>query len=239
MGEKLPINQLKDLIRSISPGLMKSLSKIKHRVLLKTKKPEIIFSEYFVVNKWGDKESRSGPGSRLDRTEKIREALPELAIQYHISTVLDIPCGDFNWMQLVDWNVDYTGADIVPELINQNQNLYGKTDRRFLTLDILKDPLPKVDLVICRDCLVHFSYQDIFRAIKNLKASGATYLLTTTMVARSKNSNIITGEFRVINFQKSPFSFPEPLKLIDDTYPLPSYYDKYLGFWKIKDLPNL
>jgi SAM-dependent methyltransferase len=228
--------KIKSLIRSIFPGLMKKLSRFRYRIKLKRKEPEVIFSDYYQNNKWGDKESISGPGSRLDRTQKIRDELPKFAWQFNISTVLDLPCGDFNWMRYVEWEVDYTGADIVQELINSNEIKYGTGKRQFKILNILEDALPKVDLILCRDCLVHFSYDDIVRALCNIQKSGSTYLLTTTMIDRKKNHNIVTGEFRSINLQKPPFNFPDPIVLLDDTYPLPSYYDKHLGLWKISEL---
>jgi hypothetical protein len=39
--------------------------------------------------------------------------------------LLDIPCGDFNWMKLLNLGVDYIGADIVGELIAENRRRFG------------------------------------------------------------------------------------------------------------------
>ena len=230
--------KVKDLTRILFPGFMKKLSKFRYRMLLKRKEPDQVFEEFYQTNKWGDEESVSGPGSRLDFTDKIRNELPSLSDQFNLSTVLDIPCGDYNWMRFVDWHVNYIGADIVDDLIKNNQQLYGNKNRIFKKLNIIEDELPQVDLVICRDCLVHFSFEDIFRTLRNLKRSGSSYLLTTTMIDRKKNKNIVTGEFRPINLQKPPFNFPEPIMLLDDTYPLPNYYDKHLGLWKITEIPT-
>jgi hypothetical protein len=41
-------------------------------------------------------------------------------------------------------------------------------------MDLLVHPLPKVDLILCRG-LVHFSFDDIFRALQNLCASGSRF----------------------------------------------------------------
>lgn len=217
---------------------MKRISRFRHRLQLRQKKARQIFTEYYNTNRWGDKESLSGPGSRLERTITIREEMPGLVKQFNVNSILDIPCGDFNWMRLIDLDIDYIGADIVEKLIKKNQITFGNSRKTFQTLNIFEDNLPKVDLVLCRDCLVHFSNADIFRTFRNIKRSGSTYLLTTTMVKRAINRNIITGEFRPINLQKPPFNLSEPLRYLDDSYPLPSYYDKYLGLWKISDLPN-
>jgi hypothetical protein len=138
-------------------------------------------------------------------------------------------------------DVQYTGGDIVTELIESNQEKYGRSDRRFIKLNLLTDALPKADLVLCRDCLVHFSYADIFRALRNIKASGSTYLLTTTFIARNKNRNIITGAWRPLNLQIYPFMFPAPIQMIDEKSSIydRAFCDKHLGLWKISDLPYL
>jgi hypothetical protein len=44
-----------------------------------------------------------------------------------------------------------------------------------MRLDLTGDPLPRVDVVLCRDCLVHLSFQNIFRAFANLRRSGSRY----------------------------------------------------------------
>ncbi len=158
-----------------------------------------------------------------------------------IKSVLDIPCGDFLWMQKVDLGqVKYTGADIVEELVLKNRSTYtGKNNIEFKQVNLIKDNLPVNDLVISRDCLVHLSYSNIYEAVKNLKSSGCKYLLTTTFPEHPGNTDIITGEWRTINLVDAPFNFPEPLLLINEkcTEFDNQYADKSLGLWHIEDLP--
>jgi hypothetical protein len=53
------------------------------------------------------------PNSSLEETATLRQELPRLLNAFQISTVLDLPCGDFNWIQQVPLKVDrYIGADI-------------------------------------------------------------------------------------------------------------------------------
>jgi hypothetical protein len=197
-----------------------------------------VFDEIYTRNIWGDGESISGPGSRLDRTDKIRAALPSTVKRYGCQSLLDIPCGDFNWMRTLELETEYIGADIVGELIKLNQERYAGDHRRFVKLDLLRDPLPAVDLILCRDCLVHFSNSDVMAALKNIKASGSKYVLTTTFPDRHKNGSIVTGEWRPLNLSKRPFNLSAPLDLVDDSYDSPNYYDKCLGLWNILDLPD-
>lgn len=228
---------LRQLLRRHLPFLGPIWRKARRKWRLLGKNPQVIFSDIYEKNSWGDQESASGPGSRLERTEKVRSALPRLVQEMECQSLLDIPCGDFYWMKLVNLEIEYTGADIVAGLIQDNQAKYGNSHRKFVLLNLLDDPLPSADMVLCRDCLVHFSHKDILKALDNLKASGSIYLLTTTFTQRKENKNIITGEWRPVNLQMPPFNFPSPLKLIDETVPLPDYYDKHLGLWRISDLP--
>jgi hypothetical protein len=217
----------------------KQLSRLKNKFLLSLKPPQRVFDEIYKKNRWGDRESVSGPGSRLDRTDKIRRALPYLVDQYQIRSLLDIPCGDYNWMSLLSLKVDYTGADIVPDLIEKNQVHYRNENRKFMVLNLIQDRLPAVDLILCRDCLVHFSSADIKRALKNIKASGSKYFLSTTFPQRTINQEIVTGEWRPVNLCLPPFNLPAPVDLLEDSYDSPNYFDKHLGLWRVTDIPDL
>jgi hypothetical protein len=232
----MTIDRAKSRIRQHFPGLVQNWWRVRNKLEFSVKKPEQIFTKFYLGNLWGDSESLSGPGSRLDKTDKVRAALPALIKELDCHSLLDIPCGDFYWMKEVNLDIPYIGADIVPELVQDNQSKYGHEKRNFIQLDLRLDPLPKVDLVLCRDCLVHLSYHHIDQVLENIKSSGSRYLLMTTFMERKSNTNIVTGEWRAINFERAPFRFPPPLRLIDDSYPLPNYYDKYLGLWEIATL---
>lgn len=200
-----------------------------------------IFLEICHKCKWGDTESLSGPGSSLAQTEKIRSELPLLLAKLGAKSLLDIPCGDFNWMKEIDLTLEsYIGADIVDEITAVNNQKFGQTNRRFMPLDITKDELPRVDIVLCRDCFVHFSYRDIARAITNIKISESRYILTTTFNRLNKNINIFTGDlWRPLNFQIAPFNWPKPIEIINEgcTEGDNKFQDKSMGLWKISDIP--
>lgn len=182
---------------------------------------------------WGGTESVSGPGSSVEATEEIIKKLPMLIKSLHIKTVLDAPCGDFNWMKLVNLDIEqYFGVDIVSELIEKNNHYYSNHQRKFLYLDITSDPLPAVDLIICRDCLVHFSFQNIWQTLNNFKRSSSKYLLTTTFTEHPTNKDIKTGDWRHLNLQKEPFNFPKPLYIIKEK----PYADKSLALWWLDSL---
>ena len=202
------------------------------------KSPAQIFTEIYHINKWGDEHSVSGPGSNLEQTEAIREILPLLLEELNCKSILDVPCGDFFWMKLVDLDIQYIGGDIVAKLINKNRRQYAGAKRKFVQMDIIHDRLPNVDLIFCRDCLVHFPLLQALRALKNIKRSGSTYILTTTFVERDRNEDVPFGAWRPINLQLPPFNFQPPIKLIDEKCPFDDYKDKNLGLWKTTDIPN-
>lgn len=200
-----------------------------------------IFSTIVSNHEWGEDESVCGPGSGLNRTSVFRDEIVQLLEQLGTRSLLDAACGDFNWMkELALDNVAYVGIDILPELVHTNQQKYRNDRRSFFNLDITSDELPRADVILCRDCLVHFSYKHIFAAIRNFKRSGAAYLLTTSFVRLAANTDVRTGGWRTINLQREPFNFPAPLAAIDErcTHSGGVYSDKHLAMWRISDIPD-
>ena len=203
---------------------------------------ELVFTDKFSRNAWRGVESVSGTGSDLSQTRVIAAQIPALLRELGADSMLDVPCGDFNWMKTVDLTgIRYIGADIVKDLVHRNRRFEAK-NIAFIHANLLTDNLPKVDLILCRDCLVHLSYADIRRALNNMHRSGATYLLTTTFPDRTENADIPTGRWRVLNLERAPFNFPPPLRLIVEqcTEGNGKYSDKSLAVWRFDDLsPHL
>jgi SAM-dependent methyltransferase len=204
---------------------------------------ESIFTKVYKLNTWGDNESRSGAGSNYEQTANIREQIVILIKKFNIKSVLDVPCGDFNWFKhIVPCIQTYIGADIVQPLIEMNKRLYNNS---FITFDITTDPIPEgIEMIFCRDLLVHFPLDSIIQTLNNIKKSNAKYLLMTTFINRDFCNIEVEAEvgcWRPISFFDKPFNFPKPLTIINErcTESYPLYIDKSLGLWLIKDLPDL
>lgn len=199
------------------------------------------FSGFYRDNIWSDDESRSGTGSNLGATKRLREELPALLGKLQATTMLDIPCGDFVWMREVDLGaIRYIGGDVVPEMVEKLRAEYTSPRRDFQLLDITSSPLPTVDVVFCRDLFIHLPDALVRQAVKNLRRSGSTYLVTTTFPDRHENVDIRMGDFRHVNMQDPPFNFPEPLDLLMEYYEgdaVGLVPGKQLGVWRIADLP--
>ncbi len=197
------------------------------------------FGKIYRENAFGGLESRSGLGSSLAETARIRQALPGLLADLGVRRLLDAPCGDCHWIGELDWQaIEYTGADVVPELIEANRARLAGRGLRFVVADLCTDDLPRSDLILCRDCWVHLDYRQIRACLRNFQRSGATFLLTTTFAARPANRDLRAAIWRPLNLQQAPLRFPAPLRLVDEgcTEGAGAYADKALGLWRLKDL---
>ena len=236
------MGKLKTAIARLLPAPLLRLAFNVRAAIARKEPAKDVFTEIKSVNLWESKESLSGPGSELLQTKTLVEELPKVYEMFNIKSVLDIPCGDFNWMRHVackSKDVAYHGADIVEELVIENSTKYGTGNISFSVLDIISDRLPSVDMVFVRDCLVHLSYKDIKLAIENIRKSGSKYLMATTFYARRKNHDIITGKWRPLNMQGKPFRFPEPeFVLVENcTEGDGKYQDKAMGLWLVEAIP--
>lgn len=178
-------------------------------------KLENIFGEIYRTRAWQSTESFSGAGSEFSQAKAIIQELPFLLKKYNIKSMLDVPCGDYNWMRHVDLGeVQYIGADIVLELILENKLNYPGVE--FLHLDLSASRLPRVDLIVARDVFVHMRYETIYSALNNIIKSGSRYLLTTTFTGLRTNEDLTReGGWRSLNLLISPFRL-KPIYLINE-----------------------
>jgi Methyltransferase domain len=199
-----------------------------------------VFASIHAENGWGDPESMSGPGSTRERAESFLAELIRLVRSLEVETLLDAPCGDFNWAgPLADAVPFYVGVDVVPALIDANQRHAGPR-RQFLCRDLVHEALPAADLVLCRDGLVHLSNAEVRAALGNLRRTGARWLVTTSFAGDHPNADIRAGNWRPLNLERAPFHFPPPLARIDEHcgYDAGKWRDKGLALWEFAALPE-
>jgi hypothetical protein len=194
------------------------------------------------TNLWGAASSVSGLGSEDMATAAIREGLPALLQRLGARSLLDAPCGDAGWIGRIKLDLDYTGIDIVPSLIaaNNQRVARGELTGRFRVADITRDALPQADMILCRDCLVHLSFDNIACAVANFRASGARFLLVTTFPEWDGNRDCEDGDWRALNMEKAPFNWPAPRALINERCEEGGggWRDKSLGLWQLDELPD-
>jgi len=157
-------------------------------------------------------ESLSGPGSHVANTKEMVDFLSCIVSELGIKSILDLGCGDWNWLRLVDLgSVEYLGWDCDEEMLNENQTRYGSSRVRFELRDITKAEFPKVDLIICRDVLFHLE-RDVAIALVEKAKRCSNFFLSTSFRQNSSNIGIqpyadIQGwGFYPINLSLPPFS---------------------------------
>jgi hypothetical protein len=180
-----------------------------------------VFEQIYTANLWGDSESRSGTGSGLAATERIRAGILSTIEHFAIRSIVDAPCGDFYWLskldlaQSLDW---YLGLDIVPQLIAQNKQTWAQKGISFELADLTKRVPPRADLIVCRHLLIHLPFEDCFHVLRNFQRSGSRYLMITNQPHIERNDEILfTGSFRPVNLCLAPFNFPQPVWSVDDS----------------------
>lgn len=200
------------------------------------------FTEIFRTNHWQDPESVSGPGSTLARTADLRAALPALLRELGARSLLDLGCGDARWIARTPLRgIRYTGVDLVAPLVRRARLQHGWRGLRFRRLDIVEGPLPRADVVLCRDALIHLTDASIARVLANVRRSGSAYLLTSTFRDHDHAPLGPEGEgwgWRTVNLERPPFALPAPLRTIPDTPRAPGYEDKVLALWPASALPD-
>ena len=195
------------------------------------------FRYFYETNHWNEIESVSGPGSTLEETKWLRERLRKMFYKLEVKTLLDLPCGDFHWMQHVDLSeINYIGGDLVSELVERNLAKYAREGIEFKKINLVKDSLPAADIILCRDCLVHMSFADVQAAFININRSGIKWLLTTNFPDVKRNNDIVTGQWRPINLMLPPFNLPYPTDVINENCLEIEFKDKNLSLWSMKEL---
>ena len=182
-----------------------------------------------------DGESISGSGSALAATASLREALPGLLTDLGVRRMADIPCGDWNWMKTLDLPVEYYfGGDLVESIVVANQRAFARPGVEFGHFDLCVDPLPDVDLVLCRDVFIHFSFSDYNRVFQSVLNSSAEHFASTTFVEQAVNADQPTGIlWRPINLEAPPYNLPPPIRTVVDNF---NRADQRLCVWRVDDL---
>ena len=206
------------LVRDAAPSLIRNRVsyEVYRRNLGALANREQIFTKIYHSGWWGSPESKSGAGSQLSRTETFRGAFQAWLEDNRVASLLDAPCGDYNWMQHVRLpaRFRYIGGDIVGELIESNRARFPAVE--FRQMDIVSDALPCVDAWLCRDALIHFPNSSAGAIMERFADSGIGFLLATTFPSVSDNRDIEFGQYRPLNLQLPPFNLPPPERILPD-----------------------
>ena len=207
---------------------------------------KIIFTSIFQSNHWVQGEdifpkefiSVSGHGSNIntDQSNNLISSLSSFIKNYKINSFLDMPCGDFLWMnELLKKNkiMNYLGIDIVDEIIKKNKKKYENEKIKFSTFDIINFHTDeKFELVFMRDFFIHINNADIKKVLSNIQKMNIDYFAFENYDI-SKNEDVITGRHRKVNLKLDPFNLGDPIFFFKDYEK-----DKYIYFYKKNSLIN-
>lgn len=196
-----------------------------------------IFGQIWRQNAWKVEETRSGRFATLDSTAALRAALPGLLSALGVRTLADAGCGDLHWLAgATPALAFYFGFDIVPEAVEHLATTFADRPNHFFRrADIVTDPLPACDAILCRDVLSHLPQAHAVAALRRFKASGSRLLIATTHTGSGKNPWISVGGWYPIDMTAPPFGLPPPRLLLDEKV---GAWGKALGVWAMSDLPD-
>ncbi|WP_234736672.1 class I SAM-dependent methyltransferase [Tellurirhabdus bombi] len=132
-----------------------------------------VFTLIYKENYWGGEngEFNSGPGTTNPNVHQYINVLTDFLRQNKVQSLLDIGCGDFRVMREVvnQVSIDYTGGDVVQELVDHHNQHYANDHTRFRHLNAITDTLPPAEAVSIRQVLQHLTNEQVLTILKKLK----------------------------------------------------------------------
>lgn len=139
------------------------------------------FTRAYAEKRWGEEgRFNSGPGSHDEKIiEPYIKLLVDLISYNKILKISELGCGDFYIMNIVlsklknmNMNIEYSGVDIVEELIEYNKTKYIDSNVRFYCDDGSREEfvIPSGDLLIIRQVLQHLDNRTILKIIEKSKS---------------------------------------------------------------------
>jgi len=122
--------------------------------------------------------------------------IPELLSLIKPDTIFEVGCGQSHLWELP---YQYTGADICGDLVDDNRRLYPDVD--FQRFDALTEPIPTVDVVICKDLCEFLPSNEVIRLLDNIYKSGSKWLIATTDPRVESRVETTENVYRHINLQ--------------------------------------
>ena len=190
---------------------------------------KLVFTSIFKSKHWVQKNdslkiintSVSGHGSNTKtlQSKNLINCMIKFIDKFNINSILDIPCGDFLWMNQVMKirpEIRYQGIDIVNQIIKNNKNKYIHKNIEFECEDILNFKTDKkFDLLLMRDFFIHINNSEIQIILDKIKKWNINYFASESYSVE-KNFDVLTGKHRKINLKTNPFNLSNPIYSFND-----------------------
>jgi hypothetical protein len=136
--------------------------------------------------------------------------------RYNVRRLFDVGCGMSTWMrECVPPSVrEYFGMDAATVVIDANLALPARGGWTFFTGDLSDTgvfPAP-VDLILCRDVMVHLPQAKVLALLRNAKRLSG--LLLATHWPDRHNTDIKAGEWRPLDLCASPYNLGQPIEVV-------------------------
>lgn len=167
------------------------------------------FNHIYSNKLWGvNKEGKgsSGSGSLISTTTEYRNLLEEFIKNNNINSIVDLGCGDWEWMKEFDLgNITYTGIDVSSIVIENNNKLYSTNNIKFINGDA-NNITEEVDLIVIKDVLQHLPIHIIIEILSIVKTKCKYSLITNDYSSKKCNKDIPIGSWTPIDLTKHPFN---------------------------------
>ena len=208
---------------------------------------KLVFNSIYKSNYWNKSkefdpniQSLSGPGSIPNsiQTNHLLKELESFFRNNNVKKILDAPCGDCAWIsKFFDTDINYTGIDIVNDIVKQNKLKYEKNNIKFHCRDISQiEQFDDYDFILMRDFFIHLPTETIKKILIKLKNSKCKFFAFNNYEGENFNKDIPTGQHRKINVLVKPFNLNEPyhkiLELKNYNFPDKDLNDNFLYIYK-------
>ena len=167
----MTVPAMKQLVPDWARHNYRRLRRLAEHAVNRRRTPEQVFSRIYSQGLWGKSAGtfHSGSGSTEAHAVEYVRTIAAYVAEHSIRSVVDLGCGDFTiGRKIADIAADYTGVDVVPDLIQHHTQRYATHNVRFAHRDIVADPLPQGDLCLIRQVLQHLSNDQILRILPKL-----------------------------------------------------------------------
>lgn len=200
-------------------------------------------------------ETTCGKGSFLKNTGGVRHFLESVIKEYQIKSILDVGCGDWNWIgyavPVPDQALTYVGLDFDAGFIRYNNRKFGRERSKqhkhnisFYLWDVRKDVIPdkfhQFDLIICRDLMLHLPTEVNLKLLREFDKVGK-YLIASNHGDTPKNIELPAGKYRRtcrpsrrIYLEFRPYNLPLSIGEANDGGDF-----RYVDLWKLPVMKEL
>jgi len=150
----------------------------------------------------------------------------------NVRSVFEVPCGEVK-PGTIPSGLAYAGGDLDRRILHRNRRQKGYRRSMFRFINLIYSAAPRSDLCLSVDFLERVPWREVNRILHNLMAGGGRFLALSHHPLLMDNWDTSLGDIRPVNFQKAPFNFPAPLKMIPCPRP-DGRPDRCIAIW---DLP--